>query len=147
MFLAHAEKHREPNGLQQEEKMVTRFKETVIKKSKRLLSVLKKTLTVCLRLGNWKGRKIAVSWRHENFARHYRLLRKSGLKVVMNELKLFAGNDGRMMTSKSMCAAIEDITASDERKYRERGITWKCIDRLVEPFISTDGIHACLTSA
>ena len=54
---------------------------------------------------------------------HYRYLRKIGLEVLMIELKLLAGCDTSMKTTTRICAAIAGITAINERKYSERGIT------------------------
>ena len=117
-FLSHVDNPRKPQCPQQEEKIIVGFK-----KWKRPFSILQKRLPVCLRLGNWKQRKIAVRWHLGNFPRHYRYLRNIGLEVLMIELKLLAGCDTSMKTTTRICAVIAGITAIDERKYTERSIT------------------------
>ena len=122
-YLSHVENPRKPQCPQQEEKIIIGFKKKMIKKWRRPFSILKKRLPVCLRLGNWKQRKVAVRWHLGNFPRHYRYLRKIGLEVLMIELKLLTGCDTSMKTTTRICSALAGITAIDERKHSERRIT------------------------
>ena len=122
-FHSHVENPRKPQCPQQEEKIIKGCKEKMIKKWKRPFSILKKRLPVCLRLGNWKQRKVVVRWLLANFPQHYRYLRKTGLEVLMIELKLLTGCDTGMKTTTRICSAIECITAINERRYSERSIT------------------------
>ena len=122
-FLSHVENPRKPKCPQQQEKIIIGFNKKMIKKWNRPFSILKKRLLVCLRLGNWKQKKMAVKWHLGNFPRHYRHLRTIGLEVLMIELKLLTGCDTSMKTTTRICAAIAGITAIDERKYSERSIT------------------------
>ena len=59
-FLSNVEDPRKPQCPQQEYKIIIGFKKKMIKKWKRPFSILNKRLPVCLRLGNWKQRKMAV---------------------------------------------------------------------------------------
>ena len=122
-FFSHVENPRNPQCPQQQEKIIIGFKKKMSKKWKRPFSILKKRLPICLRLGNWKQKKMAVRWHLGNFPRHYRYLRKIGLEVLMIELKLLTGCDTSMKTTTRICAAIAGITAIDERKHSGRSIT------------------------
>ena len=122
-FLSHVENPRTPQCPQQQKKIIIGFKKMMITKWKRPFSILKKRLPVCLHLGNWKQRNIAIRWHLRNFPRHYRYLRKIGLGVLMIELKLLTGYDTSMKTTTRICAAMAGITAIDERKYSVRSIT------------------------
>ena len=112
-----------PKCPQQEEKIIIGLKKKMIKKWKRPFSILKKRLPVCLHLGNWKQRKVAVRWHLGNFPRHYRYLRKIELEVLMIELMLLTGCDTSMKTTTRICSALAGITAIDERKHSEHSIT------------------------
>ena len=122
-FLSHVDNPRKPQCPQQEENIIIGLKRKMIKKWKRPFSILKKRLPVCLRLGNWKQRKVAVRWHLGNFPWHYRYLRRIGLEVLMIELKLLTGCDTSMKTTTRICSAIAGNTAIDERKYSECSIT------------------------
>ena len=56
-FLALLKSRRRLHGRQQEENMLAGFKKNMIKKRKRRFSILKKSLPVCLRLGEWTGNR------------------------------------------------------------------------------------------
>lgn len=64
-----------------------------------------------------------MRWHLGSFLRHYRLLRRVGLDMLMDELRLLTGSATRVKISTRICAAIAGITAIDGTKYSERVIT------------------------
>ena len=85
--------------------------------------MLKTRLPTCLELRSWRHRKLAVRWHLGNFPRHYRYLRKIGLQGLLDELKVLSGSKGSRGVNIRIRAALAGITAIDERKYSDRGVT------------------------
>ena len=99
------------------------FKKKMYSKWKRSFPMLKKRLPTFLELRSWRHRKIAVRWHLGSFPRDYRYLSKIGLQGQLDELKVLSGSKGSRGVNFRIGAALAGITAIDERKYGDRGVT------------------------
>ena len=122
-FLSHVESPRSPECQEKEERRLVAFKKKMYSKWKRPFPMLKKRLPTCLELRSWGHRELAVRWHLGNFPRHYRYLRKIGLQGLVDELKVLSGSMVSRGVNIRIGAALAGITAINERKYSDRGVT------------------------
>ena len=85
--------------------------------------MLKQRLPTYLELRSWRHRKLAVRWHLWNFPRHYRYLREISLQGLLDELKVLSDSKESRGVNISVGTALAGITAIDERKYSDRGVT------------------------
>ena len=123
-FLSHVEGPRSPECQEKEERGLVAFKKKMYSKWKRLFPMLKKRLPTCLELRSWRHRKLALRKHLGNFPRHYPYLRKIGLQGLLDELKVLSRSKVSRGANIRIGAALAGITAIDERKYSDRGVTW-----------------------
>ena len=122
-FLSHLESPRSPECQEKEERRLVAFQKEMYSKWRRPFPMLTKRLPTCMELRSWRHRKLAVRWHLGNFPRHYRYLRKIGLQGLLDDLKVLSGSKASRGVNIRICAALAGITAIDEGKYSDRGVT------------------------